>query len=104
VEHVLALHPAVAAVALVPVPDEILGELPKAFIQLRPGYEASTQTAVSLLDHVRGKLARFKVPAYLEFVAAFPMTPSARIEKRKLLEENRDQRTGVFDVAANSWV
>jgi hypothetical protein len=31
------------------------------------------------------------------------MTPSARIQKRKLLEGDRDQRMGVFDVAANSW-
>jgi acyl-CoA synthetase (AMP-forming)/AMP-acid ligase II len=104
VEHVLALHPAVSAVALVPIPDEVFGELPKAFVQLRPGHEASTQTAVSLLDHVRGKLARFKVPAYLEFVETFPMTPSARVEKRKLLDRDRDQRTGVFDAATNSWV
>jgi acyl-coenzyme A synthetase/AMP-(fatty) acid ligase len=78
--------------------------VPKAFIQLAPGHQASTQTAVSVLDHVRQKLARFKVPAYLEFVEAFPMTPSARVEKRKLLEPDRDQRTGVFDVAANLWV
>jgi acyl-CoA synthetase (AMP-forming)/AMP-acid ligase II len=104
VENVLALHPAVSAVALVGIPDELFGELPKAFVQLKPGHEASTQTAVSLLDHVRGKLARFKVPAYLEFVAGFPMTPSARIRKRELLEPGRDQRTGVFDAAANSWV
>lgn len=104
VENVLALHPAVAAVALVPIPDELFGEVPKAFIQLAPGHQSSTQTAVSVLDHVRGKLARFKVPAYLEFVESFPMTPSARVEKRKLLEPGRDQRTGVFDVAANLWV
>lgn len=103
VEKVLALHPAVLAAALVAIPDEMFGELPKAFIQLRPGHEASTQTAVGLLDHVRGKLARFKVPAYLEFVETFPLTPSARVQKRKLLEQDRDQRTGVFDVAANSW-
>jgi len=32
------------------------------------------------------------------------MTPSARIEKRKLLGRDHDQRTGVFDAAANSWV
>jgi acyl-coenzyme A synthetase/AMP-(fatty) acid ligase len=103
VEHVLALHPAVAAVALVPIPDQMFGELPKAFIQLAPGHRPSTQTAVSVLDHARGKLARFKVPAYLEFVEAFPMTPSARIQKAKLLERDSDQRTGVFDVAANTW-
>ena len=104
VENVLALHPAVAAVALVPIPDELFGELPKAFIQLVPGQQADTQTAVSLLDHVRARLARFKVPAYLEFVESFPMTPSARVEKRKLLEPGRDQRTGVFDATASTWV
>jgi acyl-CoA synthetase (AMP-forming)/AMP-acid ligase II len=104
VENVLALHPAVAAAALVPVPDQLFGELPKAFIQLRAGHEASTQTAASLAEHVRARLARFKVPAYLEFVASFPMTPSARIEKRKLTEPGRDQRAGAFDVAAGDWI
>jgi acyl-CoA synthetase (AMP-forming)/AMP-acid ligase II len=103
VENVLALHPAVAAAALVPIPDELFGELPKAFIQLTPGYQPDTPTAVSVLDHARAKLARFKVPAYLEFVESFPMTPSARVQKRKLLEPERDQRTGVFDAAANTW-
>jgi len=103
VEHVLALHPAVAAVALVPIPDEMFGELPKAFIQLAPGHQPSSQTAKSVLGHARGKLASFKVPAYLEFVETFPMTPSARIQKTKLLEQDRDQRTGVFDAAANTW-
>jgi acyl-CoA synthetase (AMP-forming)/AMP-acid ligase II len=69
-----------------------------------PGQQPDTQTAVSLLDHARTRLARFKVPAYLEFVESFPMTPSARAEKRKLTEPGRDQRTGVFDDAANTWV
>jgi acyl-CoA synthetase (AMP-forming)/AMP-acid ligase II len=104
VENVLALHPAVSAAAVVPIPDDLFGELPKAFVQLTEGYQAGVQTAASLLDHVRANLARFKVPAYLEFVASFPMTPSARIQKRKLLERDRDQRTGAFDAATGSWV
>jgi acyl-CoA synthetase (AMP-forming)/AMP-acid ligase II len=103
VENVLALHPAVAAAALVPIPDEMFGELPKAFVQLTPGYQPDTPTAVSLLEHARAKLARFKVPAYLEFVESFPMTPSARVQKRMLLHPERDQRRGVFDAAANTW-
>jgi acyl-CoA synthetase (AMP-forming)/AMP-acid ligase II len=57
-----------------------------------------------LVEHVRESLARFKIPAYLEFVEAFPMTPSARIQKRMLLERDRGQRTGVFDVAASTWI
>src|SRR5262249_35462169 len=104
VEHVLALHPAVAAVALVPIPDELFGELPKAFIQLAPGHRPSTQTAESVLGHARGKLASFKVPAYLRFVVTCPRRPAARIQKRKLLEHDRDQRPGVFAAAANTWV
>ena len=104
VEHVLALHPAVAAAALVPIPDELFGELPKAFVQLTPGYPPDEKTAISLLDHARAKLAPFKVPAYLEFVESFPLTPSARVRKRELLEPERDQRSGVFDAAANTWV
>jgi acyl-CoA synthetase (AMP-forming)/AMP-acid ligase II len=103
VENVLAMHPAVAAAAVVGIPDDLFDEVPKAFIQLTPGQEPSTQTAVSVLDHARGKLARFKVPAYLEFVENFPMTPSARVQKRKLLDADRDQRAGVFDAAANEW-
>jgi acyl-CoA synthetase (AMP-forming)/AMP-acid ligase II len=103
VENVLAMHPAIAAAAVVGIPDDLFDEVPKAFIQLRPGQTPNTQTALSVLDHVREKLAPFKVPAYLEFVDAFPMTPSARVQKRKLLDSDRDQRTGVFDATANEW-
>ena len=101
VENVLALHPAVSAVAVVPIPDEVFGEVPKAFVQLSPGHQASRRTAVSLADHLRGRLARFKIPAFVEFVETFPMTPSARIRKSQLLEHHRDQRTGAFDVTAS---
>jgi acyl-coenzyme A synthetase/AMP-(fatty) acid ligase len=71
--------------------------------ELAPGYQPDTQTALSVLDHAWAELARFKVPAYLEFVESFPMTPSARVEKRTLLDPRRDQRKGVFDAAANAW-
>jgi acyl-CoA synthetase (AMP-forming)/AMP-acid ligase II len=57
-----------------------------------------------VLDHARAKLARFKVPAYLEFVESFPMTPSARVRKRELLEPGRNQRNGAFDAATGTWV
>jgi acyl-CoA synthetase (AMP-forming)/AMP-acid ligase II len=103
VESVLAQHPAVTAAALVPIPDELFGELPKAFVQLGPGQAADAGTARSILDHARGQLADFKVPAYLEFVDSFPMTPSARIRKQELLTPERDQRRGAFDAAADSW-
>ncbi|WP_240506711.1 class I adenylate-forming enzyme family protein [Thermoactinospora rubra] len=98
VESVLAQHPAVLSVALVPIPDELWGELPKAFIQLRPGHEPTLETALSVTAHARERLARFKVPAFVEFVEGFQLTPSARIEKRHLLRPGKDQRADAFDV------
>jgi acyl-CoA synthetase (AMP-forming)/AMP-acid ligase II len=104
VEDVLGQHPAVLAVALVGIPDDLYGEVPKAFVQPRPGHAPDTDTARSVLDHARRHLARFKVPAYIEFVSDFPLTPSARIRKRALLEPARDQRAGSFDAATGAWV
>ncbi|GAA5067349.1 acyl-CoA synthetase (AMP-forming)/AMP-acid ligase II [Thermocatellispora tengchongensis] len=99
VESVLNGHPAVLAAALVPIPDDLFGELPKAFVQLRPGHEPDAGTAAGILAHAARRLARFKVPAYLEFVTEFPMTPSARIRKRELLAPGRDQRAGAYAAA-----
>lgn len=104
VESVLEAHPAILAVAVVGIPDDLFGELPKAFVQLRTGYRPDMATARSVLAHTRRELAKFKVPAYLEFVDSFPMTPSARIQKRQLLRPGGDQRSGAFDAAADAWV
>ncbi|PZG15128.1 CoA ligase [Nonomuraea aridisoli] len=92
VENVLAEHPAILSAALVPIPDDLFGELPKAFLQLRPGFPPTEETAASVVEHARERLARFKIPAYVEFVEEFSLTPSARIEKRHLLRPERDQR------------
>ncbi|WP_244164705.1 class I adenylate-forming enzyme family protein [Streptomyces silaceus] len=103
VESVLEGHAAVLAAAVVAIPDELFEELPKAFVQLRPGHSPGTDVARSVLGHARRLLARFKVPAYLEFVDSFPLTPSARIQKRRLVEPERDQRAGSFDAARDAW-
>lgn len=103
VESVLEAHPAVLGAAVVGISDELYGELPKAFLRLRPGCRPTTATARSILAHTRRELAKFKIPAYLEFVDSFPMTPSARVQKRQLLQPGRDQRSGAFDTAADSW-
>jgi acyl-CoA synthetase (AMP-forming)/AMP-acid ligase II len=91
VESVLTQHPAVLQAALVPIPDDLWGELPKAFLQLRPGHAPDLDTAMSVIEHARQHLARFKIPAYVEFVESFSLTPSARIEKRHLMKP--DQRS-----------
>ncbi|MEV4398945.1 AMP-binding protein [Nonomuraea sp. NPDC049607] len=79
VEAVLTGHPAVRAAAVVPVPDELFGEEVKAFVQVAEPVEPR-----ELVAYVRARLAAFKTPRYVEFVEAFPMTPSERVAKHLL--------------------
>ncbi|MER5625248.1 AMP-binding protein [Streptosporangium sp. NPDC002544] len=92
VEAVLAEHPAVRAAAVIPVPDDVLGEEAKALVQLVAPVEPAELTAF-----VAARLAAFKVPRFVEFVDAFPMTPSERIAKHLLpisRETAFDRETG----------
>ena len=100
VEGTLCQHPAVQAVAVVPVADELRGEEVKAFVQLQPD---ATLTPQALLDFAKTKLAAFKLPRYVEFVDRFEMTPSERIIKRVLLEAKSDQRQGAYDAVEKQW-
>jgi acyl-CoA synthetase (AMP-forming)/AMP-acid ligase II len=81
VERVLYEHPAVLEVAVVGRPDERWGEVPVAFVVLRPEVDA---TEDALLDHCRAQLARFKVPKAVTFIEALPRNPSGKVLKREL--------------------
>jgi acyl-CoA synthetase (AMP-forming)/AMP-acid ligase II len=81
VERVLYEHDAVLEVAVVARPDERWGEVPVAFVVLRPG---ATATADDLLAHCRTQLARFKVPREVTFLDALPRNPSGKVLKREL--------------------
>ncbi len=73
----------VADVQVVGVPSKKYGELPAAFIILRP--EAKL-TAEDVTDHCRGKIAFYKIPRYVHFLDEYPMTASGKIMKVKLRE------------------
>jgi fatty-acyl-CoA synthase len=83
VEGALDSHPAVAEAAVVAVPDERWGERPKAFVVLRDGAAVEMD---ELAEHVRARLARFKVPDVIEFVAELPKTSTGKIQKFQLRE------------------
>ena len=81
IENVLSTHPAVAAVAVVGVPDARWGEAVKAVIIPRGGEPADE---AALLAFCRARLAGYKVPKSVDFVDSFPLVPSGKISKKDL--------------------
>jgi len=85
VEDALYKHPAVAASAVVARPDDKWGEVPIAYVELKPGRSA---TEAEIIDHCRALLARFKVPKAVIFTE-IPKTSTGKIQKFKLREMSR---------------
>ena len=81
VEEVLFRHPAIADAVVVAAPDPILGEVPKAFVALKPGTELSVEELISFL---RPSLATFKLPRSVEFVPDIPRSASGKALRRLL--------------------
>jgi acyl-CoA synthetase (AMP-forming)/AMP-acid ligase II len=89
VERALYEHSAVREAAVVGVPDPRWGEVPKAFVVLK---EDVSVGAEELIEFCRARLARFKVPKYVEFVDELPRNPSGKVLKRELREGQRESR------------
>lgn len=83
VENVIYRHPDVQEVAVIPVPDEQWGEVPKAYIVPKPG---SHPTAEDIIAFTKDNLARFKAPKYVEF-GELPKTATGKIQKFKLRQK-----------------
>jgi fatty-acyl-CoA synthase len=83
VEHTIVKHPAVLECAVVATPHEKWGEVPKAFVTLRPGEQASER---ELIDFCRERLAHFKCPKAVEFTE-LPKTSTGKIQKFRLREK-----------------
>jgi fatty-acyl-CoA synthase len=85
VENTLASHPAVLEAAVVGAPDAIWGEIPVAFIVLRPG---AVCTEEDLADFALGRLAKFKMPRKYEFIeGGLPKGGTGKVLKRELREK-----------------
>jgi fatty-acyl-CoA synthase len=93
VEQAVASHPNVLEVAVIGVPDAKWGERPKAFVVPRPDREIDE---VGVLEHVRARIARYKVPRDVEIVAELPKTSTGKVQKYALRErEWSDESTRI---------
>jgi len=92
VESALKEHPAVAESAVVASPDEMRGEIVKAYVILAPGYIASPELASELQEHVKRVTAPYKYPREIEFVDSLPKTISGKIRRVELRERERQKK------------
>ncbi len=88
-ESHLSTHPAVKLVQVVGAPDERLGEVVAAFVELVPG---QSWTEAEAIAYCRGQVASYKVPRYVRFVTEWPMS-ATKIQKFRLRESIRDELT-----------
>lgn len=87
-EAVAQSHAAVADAAVIPRPDEEAGEVPKAFIVLKPGMELSAE---AFMDYVAERVAPYKKIRAVEFIDQIPKTASGKILRRDLVKRERKQ-------------
>jgi long-chain acyl-CoA synthetase len=86
IEEVIYSHPAVSLATVIGVRDKIYGELPKAFIVLKEG---KTSTTEDIIAYCKKNLADFKIPKYVEFREDLPKTPTGKIMKQPLRDEEK---------------
>jgi 2-aminobenzoate-CoA ligase len=81
VEDALLLHEAVAECGVVGVPDESRGNIVKAYIVLKPGFEGSDALVKTLQEHVKSAIAPYKYPRAIEFVETLPRTETGKLQR-----------------------
>ena len=84
IEVTLALHPAVADVGVIGVPDEVRGQIAKAFVVLKAGETLSSE---DLLAFCKGKIATYKLPREIVIVNELPRTPTGKLLRRVLKQK-----------------
>jgi 2-aminobenzoate-CoA ligase len=88
IESTLATHPAVAEVGVIGVPDDLRGQIAKAFVVLKPG---QTATPEELIEHCKDKIAKYKLPREVVFVDQLPRTAVGKLLRRVLKERERQK-------------
>ncbi|PKL37457.1 MAG: acyl-CoA synthetase [Spirochaetae bacterium HGW-Spirochaetae-1] len=92
VESALQEHPAVLENAVIGAPDELKGQIVKAFVVLNKGYEAGPALVKELQEHVKKVTAPYKYPREIEFVSDLPKTISGKIRRVELRKMEMERR------------
>jgi long-chain acyl-CoA synthetase len=93
IENALALHPAVSDVAVIGVPDEEMGESVRAVVQPAADAVPGPDLEAELIGYLRARIAHYKVPRIVDFVAQLPRTPTGKLVKRQLKQQYVDDST-----------
>ncbi|MGW7416399.1 FadD3 family acyl-CoA ligase [Streptomyces sp. NPDC054863] len=93
IEQLLGLHPDIADVAVIGIPDPRLGEVGKAYVVRRP-HASETLTADDVIAWSRREMANYKVPRAVEFVSALPRNASGKVVKGELRGRERERDAG----------
>jgi acetyl-CoA synthetase len=101
IESALLEHPAVAESAVVGKPDPVNMEVVKAFIALKPGFVASKDLDLDIMNFVRKKLSALAMPQEIEFVDSLPKTRSGKIMRRVLRAKEWGQEIGDISTLEN---
>jgi long-chain acyl-CoA synthetase len=94
IEGEILAHPQVGDVAVFGIPDDDMGEQIKAVVEPAAGVEADDDLRESIMAHLRDRLAKFKWPRSIDFVAELPREPTGKLLKRQLRDpywEGRDR-------------
>lgn len=86
VEEAISRFPAVADVGVVGVPDPEKGQVTKAVIVLKPGFEPGDRLSEEIKEYLKERIAVYKLPRVIEYVESLPRTPTGKLLRRKLRE------------------
>ena len=103
VEGAIVTLPEVQNVAVHGVDDEKRGEEVKVCLILKSGLTVDDLPPVRVLEHARAHLARFKVPRYIQYYRAFPLTASNKVARKLLREGAGEIQSEVYDASIGSW-
>jgi long-chain acyl-CoA synthetase len=84
IEGEILAHPAVGDVAVFGIPDDDMGEQIKAVVEPAAGQVAGDELAASIMEHLAGRVAKFKWPRSIDFVPELPREPTGKLLKRQL--------------------